>query len=67
MEERKGKQKPVICKALVDIQGKSFARFAKIRKSWEMDDVYRSPGPMQFSGCSELTDSVPCILTAKPS
>jgi pyrophosphate--fructose-6-phosphate 1-phosphotransferase len=63
MEKRKGKDKPVIQKALVDLQGAPFSRFAKMRKSWELEDLYCFPGPIQFFGESGLTDSVPCILS----
>lgn len=62
MEERKGVQKPVIQKALVDLKGKAFLAFAKMRESWATDDVYLSPGPMQFFGGPEITDLVPKTL-----
>lgn len=62
MEERKGALKPVIKKALVDLEGKPFLEFAKKRKGWETEDHYYSPGPMQFFGDKELTDSVPLLL-----
>jgi pyrophosphate--fructose-6-phosphate 1-phosphotransferase len=62
LETRHGKQKPVIKKALVDLQGKAFQSFAKLRKAWELDDHYRQVGPIQFSGASELTDSFPLSL-----
>lgn len=47
-EERKGKKKVVIQKSLVDIQGKVFRKFAQKRKSWELEDHYLYPGPIQF-------------------
>lgn len=62
MEERKGVQKQVIQKALVDLQSASFLRFLSLRESWELDDEYQSPGPMQFFGDAEFVDSVPQIL-----
>ena len=62
MEERNGKQKPVIKKALVDLEGKSFSRFAEKRGAWELEDFYLQPGPMQFFGDSDLVNSVPSIL-----
>lgn len=48
MEERKGKMKPVIEKAMVDLEGKPFAEFKAWRKRWKLEDLYRYPGPIQF-------------------
>lgn len=56
MEERSGKQKPVIRKALVELAGKPFQEFARKRAQWLIDDDYCCPGPIQFDGPSELTD-----------
>ena len=63
METRKGKEKPVIQKALVDLKGSAFEKFSRLRKSWEIEDQYRYPGPIQFFGGKELTDSIPLSLT----
>lgn len=62
IEKRLGKEKPVIKKTLVDIKGKPFVKFTRLRTSWELDDDYRGAGPMQFFGDAELTDSVPYSL-----
>lgn len=62
MEVRKGKKKPVIQKALVDLQGKAFKFFAENRKSWAAQDHYRYPGPIQFFGEAEMVDGVPISL-----
>ncbi len=59
LEERKGKQKPVIKKTLVDLEGASFRWFAARRKEWELADDYQNPGPIQFFGGADLTDTVP--------
>lgn len=48
LEERKGKKKPVIKKALVDLQGKPFRTFAANREKWMIEDDYLYPGPIQF-------------------
>ena len=62
MEVRKGKEKPVIQKALVDLQGKAFAFFAESRKEWAEEDHYRFPGPIQFFGEMEMIDGTPMTL-----
>jgi len=62
LEKRHGKMKPVIRKALVDLNGKPFAAFKAARDQWAKEDSYTSPGPIQFFGPSELTDSVPLTL-----
>jgi pyrophosphate--fructose-6-phosphate 1-phosphotransferase len=62
LERRHGKDKPVIQKALVDLKGKPFKAFAKLRKSWAVEDDFTSPGPIQFWGPSNVADSVPETL-----
>lgn len=61
-EERQGTLKPVIKKALVDLKGKAFSSFASSRDAWEVEDDYRYPGPIQFFGPREVTDTVPLTL-----
>lgn len=63
MEMRKGKEKPVIKKSLVDINRGPYVHFCRFKKNWEIEDHYRYPGPMQFFGEMTLTDSVPITLT----
>lgn len=63
LEQRAGKQKPVIRKALVNMQSKSFKLFSDLRSHWALDDDYQWPGPMQFAGDVALTDSLPMSLT----
>lgn len=62
VEQRSGKQKPVIQKALVDLKGKPFQKFASLRNAWKIEDHYSNPGPIQFFGPKELTDSIPHVL-----
>lgn len=62
MEVRKGKEKPVIRKALVDINQEPFVYFSRIRKAWSLQDAYRYPGPMQFFEEIDSTDQIPFIL-----
>jgi len=63
LEVRKNKEKPVIAKALVDLHGKPYKALTQHRKRWELDDLYLQPGPMQFFGPSEITDSCPLIIS----
>lgn len=58
VEWRKGKQKPVIAKALVDIRSKSFTFYKQHRNAWRLDDHYLYPGPIQFYGEKQLTDII---------
>lgn len=62
LEIREGKKKAVIRKALVDLQGKPFSYFQSQRKQWMEKDDYLCPGPIQFEGPAELTESCPLIL-----
>ncbi|HUO58291.1 MAG TPA: diphosphate--fructose-6-phosphate 1-phosphotransferase [bacterium] len=62
VERRHGKDKPVIQKALVDLDGKPFRTFEARRAQWAMEDDYASPGPIQFWGPSEVADAVPETL-----
>lgn len=62
LHERKGKLKPVIGKAYVDLQGKPYARLKQNAAKWALEDDYHSPGPIQFFGDPALTDSIPIIL-----
>jgi pyrophosphate--fructose-6-phosphate 1-phosphotransferase len=50
VERRKGKFKPVIKKAMVELDGAPFKKFASQRDQWAVEDSYLSPGPIQFSG-----------------
>jgi diphosphate--fructose-6-phosphate 1-phosphotransferase len=61
-EMRQGKEKPVIQKTLVDMKGSSFIEFSRRRVSWQLEDHYIAPGPIQFFGDPQLTDTVPVTL-----
>lgn len=50
VERRRGKNKPVIKKAMVEMDGAPFKKFASLRDAWAVEDSYVSPGPIQFSG-----------------
>lgn len=61
-EMRNGKRKRVIAKALVDLKGPLYQAYLKQKKSWEIDDHYCYPGPIQFFGDPALTDTVPLSM-----
>ncbi|KAM3129287.1 hypothetical protein pb186bvf_018574 [Paramecium bursaria] len=48
VETRKGKQVPVIKKALVELNGKLFKYYEQHRKLWAFEDHYIPTGPIQF-------------------
>lgn len=50
VERRNGKDKPVIQKALVDLNGKPFKEFIKMRDKWATSESYVFPGPIQYYG-----------------
>ncbi|WP_428073591.1 diphosphate--fructose-6-phosphate 1-phosphotransferase [Candidatus Avelusimicrobium luingense] len=56
IERRKGKEKPVIKKALVELKGEPFKYLAKNRIAWAEQDLFVFPGPIQFFGPAEVTD-----------
>jgi diphosphate-dependent phosphofructokinase len=56
MEQRHGKQKPVIKKALVDLNGKPFQFFAKNRENWAINTSYTFPGSIQYYGPENVCD-----------
>ncbi len=57
MERRNGKLKPVIQKALVDLNGAPFRYFAEHRAEWADANLsYIYPGPIQYYGPSEVCD-----------
>ncbi len=56
MERRNGKMKPVIRKALVEMDGAPFKFFAAHRDEWARKTMYIYPGPIQYWGPSEVCD-----------
>ena len=56
MEKRNGEMKPVIRKALVELDGAPFKAFAKERDRWARETAYVYPGPIQYWGPSEVCD-----------
>lgn len=66
-EMREGKQKTVIQKALVDLEGAPFQLFAQKRERWLSEDDYCCPGPIQFEGAAAITDCCPLSLSCEKS
>ena len=56
MERRSGEMKPVIRKALVDLDGAPFKEFAANREEWARKTAYVYPGPIQYWGPTEVCD-----------
>lgn len=56
VERRKGKEKPVIQKALVELEGAPFLALEKVRPALLAEDGYVYPGPIQYFGPSSVTD-----------
>jgi len=56
MERRNGEMKPVIRKALVELDGKPFKSFAAKRDGWAKNTEYIYPGPIQYWGPTEVCD-----------
>ena len=56
MERRNGEMKPVIRKALVELDGAPFKTFADQREKWAKETCYVYPGPIQYWGPSSVCD-----------
>ena len=56
MERRNGEMKPVIRKALVELDGAPFKCFAAQRERWARETAYVYPGPIQYWGPTEVCD-----------
>ena len=56
MERRNGEMKPVIRKALVELDGAPFKTFAAQRDKWARETCYVYPGPIQYWGPTEVCD-----------
>ncbi len=56
MERRNGAMKPVIRKALVELDGAPFKFFASHREEWAKNTCYVYPGPIQYWGPTEVCD-----------
>ncbi len=56
IERRHGEDKPVIKKALVELDGKPFKYFEAHRDEWAVETSYTFPGAIQYYGPTEVCD-----------
>ena len=56
IERRHGADKPVIRKALVELEGAPFKYFAEHRAEWAVETCFMYPGAIQYFGPSEVCD-----------
>lgn len=67
IEHRHGADKPVIKKALVELDGKPFLHFAGLRDKWALSSDYRLPGGIQYFGPPAITDAPSLTLQIERS
>ena len=56
MEKRNGQMKPVIRKALVELDGKPYKFFVAHRTKWARETEFVYPGPIQYFGPAAVCD-----------
>jgi len=56
IERRHGADKPVIRKALVELEGAPFKFFCSVRDEWAVETCFTYPGAIQYWGPSEVCD-----------
>ena len=62
IERRHGKDKPVIRKALVELDGAPFKFFAENRAEWAENTCFVYPGTIQYFGPTEVCDATTVTL-----
>ncbi len=62
LERRHGQMKPVIKKALVELNGPVFSALENNREKWAMNDCYIFPGAIQYFGPSSVCDNTTITL-----
>ncbi len=67
IERRHGADKPVIRKALVELDGAPFKFFAGVREQWAVETSYVYPGAIQYWGPSEVCDRTTVTLALEQS
>ena len=58
IERRHGEDKPVIQKALVELDDEPFIELQRNRAKWASETSYVYPGPIQYFGPSEVCDQI---------
>lgn len=56
MERRHSHMKPVIQKALVNLNGRPYLKYASMRETLALNTLYQYPGPIQYFGPAEVCD-----------
>ena len=67
IERRHGEDKPVIKKALVELDGKPFKYFAENREVWAVDTCFTFPGAIQYYGPESVCDLTTVTLKLEQS
>ena len=67
MERRHGEMKPVIKKALVELDGPVFKKLEQNREDWALNDRYLFPGAIQYFGPSSVCDITTVTLQLEQS
>ncbi len=62
MEKRNGSMKPVIAKALVDLNGKPYRTLCEHREEWAINTCYKYTGPIQFYGPPLISWQIPSTI-----
>ena len=67
VERRNGELKPVIKKALVELDGAPYKEFCKNREKWAKETCFVYPGPIQYFGPTEVCDQPTRTLVCEQS
>ncbi len=67
IEKRNGELKPVIKKALVELDGAPFKAYEAHREQWAIETAFVYPGPIQYFGPSEVCDQPTMTLKLEQS
>ena len=67
IERRNGEDKPVIRKALVELDGKPFKYFEAHREKWSKETCFVYPGAIQYYGPTEVCDLTTRTLALEKS
>lgn len=62
LEQRHGEKKPVIKKALVELDGKPFKYFEQNRQEWAENTCFTFPGAIQYFGPAAVCDQTTMTL-----